>query len=80
MKFAFQNLLNALILSVKYMFTVDIHLQFLTKSSMSDTLQKFNVKFCLSSFDIKVKYFMTRSLPVENLLPQNVGLIINYLR
>ena len=27
-----------------------------------------------------VKSFMARSLPVENLLPQNVGSIINYLQ
>ena len=29
---------------------------------------------------IKVKSSMARSLPVENLLPQNVGSIINYLQ
>ena len=29
---------------------------------------------------VKVKSSMARSLSVENLLPQNVGLIINYLR
>ena len=29
---------------------------------------------------VKVKSSMGRSLPVENLLPQNVGLIINYLQ
>ena len=29
--------------------------------------------------EVKVKYSMARSLPVENLLPQNVGSIINYL-
>ena len=28
----------------------------------------------------KVKSSMARSLPVENLLPQNVGSIINYLQ
>ena len=28
----------------------------------------------------KVTYSMARSLPVENLLPQNVGSIINYLQ
>ena len=28
----------------------------------------------------KVKSFMARSLPVDNLLPQNVGSIINYLQ
>ena len=28
----------------------------------------------------KVKSSMAKSLPVENLLPQNVGSIINYLR
>ena len=27
---------------------------------------------------VKVKSSMARSLPVENLLPQNVGSIINY--
>ena len=31
-------------------------------------------------FEIKVKSSMARSLPVENLLPQNVGSIINYLQ
>ena len=30
--------------------------------------------------DKKVKSSMARSLPVENLLPQNVGSIINYLQ
>ena len=29
---------------------------------------------------VKVKSSMARSLPVENLLPQNVGSIINYLQ
>ena len=29
---------------------------------------------------LKVKFFMIRSLPVENLQPQNVGSIINYLQ
>ena len=29
---------------------------------------------------IKVKSSMARSLPVENLVPQNVGSIINYLQ
>ena len=29
---------------------------------------------------VKVKSSMDRSLPVENLLPQNVGSIINYLQ
>ena len=29
---------------------------------------------------IKVKSSMAKSLPVENLLPQNVGSIINYLQ
>ena len=29
---------------------------------------------------VKVKYSMAKSLPVENLLPQNVGSIINYLQ
>ena len=29
---------------------------------------------------IMVKSFVVRSLPVENLLPQNVGSIINYLQ
>ena len=28
---------------------------------------------------VKVKSSMAKSLPVENLLPQNVGSIINYL-
>ena len=28
---------------------------------------------------VKVKFSMARILPVENLLPQNVGSIINYL-
>ena len=28
----------------------------------------------------KVKFSMARSLPLENLLPQNVGSIINYLQ
>ena len=28
----------------------------------------------------KVKSYMAKNLPVENLLPQNVGSIINYLR
>ena len=28
----------------------------------------------------KVKSSMARSLPVENLLPQNVGSIVNYLQ
>ena len=30
--------------------------------------------------EVKVKSSMARSLPVENLLPQNVGSIINYLQ
>ena len=29
---------------------------------------------------VKVKSSMARSLPVENLLPQNVGSIINYMQ
>ena len=29
---------------------------------------------------VKVKSSMARSLPVENLLPQNVGSIVNYLQ
>ena len=29
---------------------------------------------------VKVKYSMAKSLPMENLLPQNVGSIINYLQ
>ena len=29
---------------------------------------------------VKVKSSMARSLPLENLLPQNVGSIINYLQ
>ena len=29
---------------------------------------------------VKVKSSMARSLPVENLLPQNVGSIMNYLQ
>ena len=29
---------------------------------------------------VKVKFSMARSLKVENLLPQNVGSIINYLQ
>ena len=29
---------------------------------------------------VKVKSSMANSLPVENLLPQNVGSIINYLQ
>ena len=32
------------------------------------------------SLNKKVKSSMARSLPVENLLPQNVGSIINYLQ
>ena len=31
-------------------------------------------------FKVKVKSSMAKSLPVENLLPQNVGSIINYLQ
>ena len=34
----------------------------------------------LKSVKTKVKSSMARSLPVENLLPQNVGSIINYLQ
>ena len=34
---------------------------------------------CLSN-KVKVKSSMARSLPVQNLLPQNVGSIINYLQ
>ena len=30
--------------------------------------------------EVKVKSSMARSLPVKNLLPQNVGSIINYLQ
>ena len=33
-----------------------------------------------SKVKVKVKSSMARSLPVENLLPQNVGSIINYLQ
>ena len=33
-----------------------------------------------SHYKVKVKSSMARSLPVENLLPQNVGSIINYLQ
>ena len=42
--------------------------------SKIDTLVQMNL------FKIKVKSSMARSLPVENLLPQNVGSIINYLQ
>ena len=37
---------------------------------------------CVGVMNIKgnVKSSVARSLPVENLLPQNVGLIINYLQ
>ena len=31
-------------------------------------------------YNKKVKSSMAKSLPVENLLPQNVGSIINYLQ
>ena len=34
----------------------------------------------LTGNKVKVKSPMARSLPVENLLPQNVGSIINYLQ
>ena len=33
-----------------------------------------------SEVKVKVKSSMDRGLPVENLLPQNVGSIINYLQ
>ena len=36
--------------------------------------------FIFRLLNVKVKYFMSRSLQVENLLPQNVGSIINYLQ
>ena len=36
--------------------------------------------FFVAGSSIKVKSSMARSLPVENLLPQNVGSIINYLQ
>ena len=35
---------------------------------------------CCNISKVKVKSSMARSLPVENLLPQNVGSIINYLQ
>ena len=39
------------------------------------------IGFCVVYTDtVKVKSSMARSLPVENLLPQNVGSIINYLQ
>ena len=37
-------------------------------------------KGCVLDDGKKVKSSMARSLPVENLLPQNVGSIINYLQ
>ena len=39
-----------------------------------------SVKFQLKLLKEKVKSSMARSLPVENLLPQNVGSIINHLQ
>ena len=42
----------------------------------------FLIKICINLHLIenKIKSSMARSLPVENLLPQNVGSIINYLQ
>ena len=40
---------------------------------------KVHFVFCLLKKK-KVKSSMAKSLPVENLLPQNVGSIINYLQ
>ena len=43
-------------------------------------------RMCKSGYEdvwevkVKVKSSMARSLPVENLLPQNVGSIINYFQ
>ena len=36
--------------------------------------------YCRVLREVKVKSSMAKSLPVENLLPQNVGSIINYLQ
>ena len=45
---------------------------------------KESIKLCIHRFQlvkkVKVKYSMARSLPVENLLAQNVESIINYLQ
>ena len=45
-----------------------------------DALDVFLKKCILLPDFKKVKSSMARSLPVENLLPQNVGSIINYLQ
>ena len=38
-----------------------------------------SMPFCLYVKNVKIKSSMAKSLPVENLLPKNVGSIINYL-
>ena len=47
------------------------------KSSMAMSLP---VTIIVCGLKVKVKSLMARSLPVENLLPQNVGSIMNYLQ
>ena len=47
---------------------------------MAENPKKVNYNPRQSVKMVKVKYFMARSLRVENILPQNVGSIINYLQ
>ena len=44
------------------------------------TYNKYIYIYYIYYIKVKVKSSMARSLPVENLLPQNVGSIINYLQ
>ena len=63
--------------SVKILIIYDVEFM-----NMHSKLRKSFTKYCGNSIRCcckKVKSSMATSLPVENLLPQNVGSIINYL-
>ena len=47
---------------------------------VKNTVENVAWNFQKAADKVKVKFSMAKSLPVENLLPQNVGSIINYLQ
>ena len=60
--------------------TFEKHFQFVSRVATQRYHEKVIARIPLSIEFVKVKSSMARSLPVENLLPQKVGSIINYLQ
>ena len=70
--------LSGCVLNQEVVLITLIHLQ--SSDVIFNRHMESKICFVLKFTKVKVKSSMARSLPVENLLPHNVGSIINYLQ